>query len=280
MKYSYLLISLLLSFNGIRAQQQAEVEYDYKAVYGLTFQQDSTDISSIAEETVLLYLNPNQSRYLSLGQQTKDSLFATLDRNTKSMAQFSRIRAMIPKTAFNYIIFKSTKKQQLLYAEKIVKDKFKYVENLPLQSWEIQTETKAYLGYTVQRATTTFAGRKYTAWFTAALPFSDGPYKFGGLPGLILEIYDAQKNYHFSLKGFEKLKEPVQPNIRLNTYKRVTKADFLQIKEHYEQDPLDAMESAGIKLDFSNSSLSRAQAKQDLRASHQKKNNAIELLNN
>ncbi|WP_262892927.1 hypothetical protein [Kaistella flava (ex Peng et al. 2021)] len=32
--------------------------------------------------------------------------------------------------------------------------------------------------YKVQKATTTFGGKKWVAYFTRDIPFTDGPYKF------------------------------------------------------------------------------------------------------
>ncbi len=117
------------------AQQVQSAPYTYKATYELRFQPDSTALESVTSEAVLLYLNPNQSRYLSLGQQLKDSLFSTLDQKNRNLAEFNRIRAMIPKTEFNYVIFKLKPENKLIYAEKIFKDKFKYVEDLEMQYW-------------------------------------------------------------------------------------------------------------------------------------------------
>jgi len=262
------------------AQQVQSAPYTYKATYELRFQPDSTALESVTSEAVLLYLNPNQSRYLSLGQQLKDSLFSTLDRKNRSMAEFSRVREMIPKTEFNYVIFKSKPENKLIYAEKIFKDKFKYVEDLEMQDWQIKPETKEILGYTAQKAQIVYAGRNYIAWFSTEIPFSDGPYKFNGLPGLILEIYDDRNHYHFTLTGFQKLSKTVTPLIDLEAYKTIPKADLLQVKEKFDEDPIAAMETAGLKIDFANSSLSKTQAKRDLSASKSKKNNLIELIKN
>ena len=44
-------------------------------------------------------------------------------------------------------------------------------------------------------------GRKWTAWFTTEIPIQDGPYKFLGLPGLIVKIEDQTKTHSFELKG-------------------------------------------------------------------------------
>ena len=72
-------------------------------------------------------------------------------------------------------------------------------------SWKIENEKKKIGEYEAQKATTEFGGRKWTAWFTESIPFPDGPYKFSGLPGLIVKIEDAEKNYSWELKGNKKI---------------------------------------------------------------------------
>lgn len=74
---------------------------------------------------------------------------------------------------------------------------YTYKDQLHPQSWQLGPERKDILGYTCQRATTTFRGRKYTAWVATDIPLSNGPWLLGGLPGLILEAYDSNKEYHF-----------------------------------------------------------------------------------
>ncbi|PQA95034.1 GLPGLI family protein [Chryseobacterium piscicola] len=65
--------------------------------------------------------------------------------------------------------------------------------------WKIENETSYLSPYHVQKASAVFAGRKWIAWFTSEIPFSEGPYKFNGLPGLIVSIYDAKKNFIYTL---------------------------------------------------------------------------------
>ena len=78
-----------------------------------------------------------------------------------------------------------------------------YTEALPDFKWQIQSETKKILNYTCQKALGEFRGRKYIAWFTSDIPLSDGPWKFGGLPGLILEVQDAEAYFVFTCIGVE-----------------------------------------------------------------------------
>ena len=71
------------------------------------------------------------------------------------------------------------------------------------QPWEIQTDTTLILGLRCQKAVCQWRGRDYTAWFTEEIPINDGPYKFFGLPGLIVSVEDATGEYGWYLKGIE-----------------------------------------------------------------------------
>lgn len=80
---------------------------------------------------------------------------------------------------------------------------YQYSENLPIQDWIIYLDTLTIVGYLCQKASCKFRGRNYTAWFAPDIPINNGPWKFGGLPGLILKVYDDNKLYTFECIGIE-----------------------------------------------------------------------------
>lgn len=90
--------------------------------------------------------------------------------------------------------------------------------------WKLLPDTKDYNEYKLQKATTNFGGREWTAWFSEKVPISEGPYKFRGLPGLIFLLSDSENNFVYKLVKNTKLKE---------TYDTT---DFLE--NHYDQKPL------------------------------------------
>lgn len=80
---------------------------------------------------------------------------------------------------------------------------FKYEENRSCFNWDITSETDTINGYFSQKAICDFGGRHWEAWFTPEIPYSDGPYKFCGLPGLILSIADMERHYDFTMISIE-----------------------------------------------------------------------------
>lgn len=97
-----------------------------------------------------------------------------------------------------------------------------YVEPIPAQEWQIGEDMQEIVGYRCQKATCDFRGRSYTAWFTVDIPISQGPWKFGGLPGLILKVYDDKQEYIFECVGIEQHSQEY-PIILLDNYKAYRK---------------------------------------------------------
>lgn len=72
-------------------------------------------------------------------------------------------------------------------------------------NWAISDETKKTENYHLQKATSKFGGRSWTAWFCKDIPFNEGPFKFRGLPGLIFELSDTKRNFIYTLIKSQKL---------------------------------------------------------------------------
>ena len=260
-----ILVLLLFSLGNLQAQNS----YSYKASYRLEHQVDSTDRNSIKSETGVLYLGEGHSRYSSLGQAVKDSLENMIDPVMMRMDEYNQM------TDFKYTIFKDYQDNELILAEKIFQYELKYTQDLKIIDWEIQPENKEILGFSVQKATGSFAGRNYVAWFAPELPFLDGPYKFSGLPGLIAEISDLKNQYHFRLTGFQELKTPVNKSLNFDNYKTVSQQELDQVRDDYNRDPIGTMQKAGIKFGWSEED--EARQKKELTSKYKKRNNPIEL---
>lgn len=69
--------------------------------------------------------------------------------------------------------------------------------------WELKNETENILGYQCQLATTNFRGRSYKAYFTDEIGLNGGPWKFDGLPGMILKIASEDKYISIEAKSIE-----------------------------------------------------------------------------
>lgn len=78
------------------------------------------------------------------------------------------------------------KRASLYYSEEGVRTRYFVTDSLHTMKWRLTAKNQTILGYPCLSATTTFRGRTYTAYYTLKLPIANGPWKLGGLPGLIL----------------------------------------------------------------------------------------------
>lgn len=99
-------------------------------------------------------------------------------------------------------------KNKIEMIKDIHKKKFLVTDELNY-SWKITNETKKIKDYTCYKATTTFRGNNFEVWFTPDIPINAGPWKWYGLPGLILEATDKDQSVVFKLEKIEKLTEEI-----------------------------------------------------------------------
>ena len=84
-----------------------------------------------------------------------------------------------------------------------------YVESLPQFEWELMEAVDTIAGYTCSTAKTSFRGREWTVWFTMEIPISAGPWKFNGLPGLILKAQDDKLDYIWECQNITQARNPI-----------------------------------------------------------------------
>lgn len=86
---------------------------------------------------------------------------------------------------------------QMTCKARVSSEGYYYTESLPAFDWQMLDGDTVVCGYECQKASTVFRGRTWTVWYTMELPYSYGPWKLGGLPGLILKALDDKNQYSY-----------------------------------------------------------------------------------
>lgn len=108
--------------------------------------------------------------------------------------------------------------------------------------WQLHPDTKMIDNYKVQRATADFGGRSWEAWYTSDIAIPEGPYKFRGLPGMILEIYDTKSNFLFQLVEIKKMPKSVDTSTFLENLNQtkalpITEKQWVKLQMDYYKNP-------------------------------------------
>lgn len=115
------------------------------------------------------------------------------------------------------------------------------------QNWKLTDEKKQVKNLSLQKAVATWGGRNWIAFFTPEIPFQDGPYKFHGLPGLIVELYDDRDNYHFQLVKSEVFKDAQENQFIAEAIEMSVPTSwekYKSTKQKYFQSPIDFIKNA------------------------------------
>ncbi|MFC4164673.1 GLPGLI family protein [Epilithonimonas zeae] len=220
----------LLKILSVCAMPLLMAQQNTRFVYQATLSPDSTNVE---KKTELAYLDTDgkKSVFYAENSMKRDSLMERM-RATKN---FDREQMQNLRSNLQFTIEKDLTNQSLVYKSRIGRDNYSYPET-PVFEWKILPETVKIGDYQTQKAETKFGGRTWYAWFTQEIPFQDGPYKFYGLPGLIVKVQDAKGDYSFDLMQTKKIADIYQP---LNRGQIITlsKSKYTDMEKKMQKDP-------------------------------------------
>lgn len=135
---------------------------------------------------------------------------------------------------------------KLIYTEFVGSNKFKYEEEMEIIDWQLLEGDSTVAGYRCNKATGTLHGNKWTAWYTLDLPYSDGPWKLSGLPGLIMAASDASGLFTYEcIEISTSTNPPLKVNV--NLFQQCTPKELQEQRTLYWKDQANYVaQSAGI----------------------------------
>ena len=197
MKTNFIALVLIIVFNNYSIAQT------HRFIYDVVYKKDSTS-NITTKENYILDIGTKETKYYTYDFFVADSLITNNIPFPKEMKL----------NTSDIIVHKNNNNEFFQYD--LLENTVLQLQTNDTQKWNLSQEKKNVKNLSLQKAITTWGGRNWTAWFAEEIPFQEGPYKFHGLPGLIVEIYDDKKNYHFELVRSEKIKEEEKQFIEMS----------------------------------------------------------------
>ena len=195
----------LLSFRGYaqignidsRCEPQYECIYSYIINEGI--QETYTTVLQIGKEFCRFY---DYTAYMV------DSLSYVPDFSEEQMSKYTVLR----RTSMFYFdseIWQNLPADMMTVIMEVSPNRMSYQEGMGEMKWVLEDGIATICGYSCSKASTIYGGRKWTVWYAPDIPSPAGPWKFNGLPGLILAASDQESKHEFRAITFRKGVTPV-----------------------------------------------------------------------
>jgi len=175
--------------------------------YQLAMVEDTTLIEKVSMDLVQLEIGRSISRCHSIHLQQYDSTCCSwLERGKKSFPSSPK------DDVFPVDVYKQNGGSGMFVIQRLplpMGPIMEYSEEKSIFEWQLKQGKKNVAGYDCEKAECVLRGRRWTAWFTREIPFSEGPWKFVGLPGTILQIEDNNSHFSFTCICVKKEQIPI-----------------------------------------------------------------------
>lgn len=215
------------------AQEKADIRVHYLQKY-------KNHTGYDLEKKFILYTNGTTSKFCDPVAEYVDSLCSTPKGKKEyemmlTKAIESGTTPLSPSSTL--CVFQSFDDNEVTVFDQSGNELYTYTEPMDEMEWIIGDSIKSILGYECAMVTSNYHGREWTAWFTPEIPASFGPWKFHGLPGLILEANDADNLYLFTATGLKSCSKEIYPLHSKLDYSRADRKEVLKTARYILDNP-------------------------------------------
>ena len=196
---------LFLSFQG-NAQNNSfasQCEPQYECVYSYTIKGGDQETY-----TTVLQIGKEFSRFYDYTAYTVDSLSFVPDVSEEEISMYNDLR----RTSMFYFdseIWQNLPADAMTVLLEVFPNRMSYQEDLGKMTWALEDGNESICGYTCNKASTVYGGRNWIVWYAPEIASSAGPWKFNGLPALVLAALDRKSQHEFRAIAFRKGDTPV-----------------------------------------------------------------------
>ncbi|MGC5746595.1 GLPGLI family protein [Chryseobacterium sp. NFX27] len=210
----------------------------YRFVYEYKMKPDAEKKDSVVTDYMNLDTDGKKSYFQNGVKYERDSVY-NADR---------RYPALLKSRQYDRNLSYTVEKD---YTEKTIHfyDKYKTVSIITSDNeapkWKIENDFKKINNMNCQKAVVDYKGRQWEAWFSKDFPVNDGPYKFSGLPGLVVSVKDSENDHSFDLIQIKKISKVVSFIPKNN--KQMANSEYRKLIKNYTFTPADDI--SGMSVD-------------------------------
>ena len=181
-----------------------------KGIFAITYDcasqaiEQSTGNVVMVHDTLLLVVGPTYSVFLNPELTEKTAAYYKRNRARSKKITIPSSMSPVPYDSIKDLIEEATDYEETDFGrlEQIYKNRMLFQVNnchvfgsyifasqdiSEFKQWAMEEGENEILGHICRKASISFGGRDYVAWYAMDIPVNDGPWKLMGLPGLILK---------------------------------------------------------------------------------------------
>lgn len=224
--------------------QLGKAEYECVYQYDVVATKKNGDKVNERYATILQF-NPTVAKFVDLATYRADSIATAPGASPEEIDKMAQKRDGT-EFLFSGEVYQNFPEGKIKYDDIITPNYVEYTEDFPPFTWEITEDTLTVASYPCVKATCQYGGRNWSAWFTEEIPVSYGPWKFSGLPGLIMKVADDEGIHTFTAVSLSKSDSEIV-KVQNVGVQHTTRDKFVKNKNYFEVDPMKRLPMESIQ---------------------------------